>query len=104
MSDLFHPGVPDEYVRRVYRAMFDTPRHRYQVLTMSDLNAWRGWPASKCDPPYLDHGIRRCEAAYLARRLGGVPALGAERESPGWWPCRRLSASLAASRSWGRSI
>ena len=33
MSDLFHPKVPDEFVRRVFGVMAETPRHQYQVLT-----------------------------------------------------------------------
>lgn len=33
MSDLFHEAVPDEFVRRVWEVMEQTPRHTYQVLT-----------------------------------------------------------------------
>lgn len=33
MSDLFHPGVTDEFVRRVWDVMKRTPRHTYQILT-----------------------------------------------------------------------
>ncbi|MBV9527479.1 DUF5131 family protein [Sphingomonas sp.] len=33
MSDLFHPGVPDEFIARVWRVMTETPQHTYQVLT-----------------------------------------------------------------------
>lgn len=33
MSDLFHPGVPDEFIARVWRVMLETPQHTYQVLT-----------------------------------------------------------------------
>ena len=33
MSDLFHPGVPLDFIRRVFDIMSDTPRHTYQVLT-----------------------------------------------------------------------
>lgn len=33
MSDLFHPDVPVEFVRKVWRAMKDTRRHTYQILT-----------------------------------------------------------------------
>lgn len=33
MSDLFHPGVPDEFIARVWRVMSETPEHTYQVLT-----------------------------------------------------------------------
>lgn len=33
MSDLFHPRVPEGFIRRVFHVMADTPRHQYQVLT-----------------------------------------------------------------------
>src|SRR4051794_34669668 len=33
MSDLFHEGVPDEYVRRVVDVMVTADWHTYQVLT-----------------------------------------------------------------------
>jgi protein gp37 len=33
MSDLFHPDVPIEFIRRVFEVMSETPQHTYQVLT-----------------------------------------------------------------------
>jgi protein gp37 len=33
MSDLFHEGVPDEYVAQIFAVMAATPQHTYQVLT-----------------------------------------------------------------------
>jgi protein gp37 len=33
MSDLFHPAVPESYIRRVFAVIADTPQHQYQVLT-----------------------------------------------------------------------
>lgn len=33
MSDLFHPRVPSEFIRRVFEVMEATPQHTYQVLT-----------------------------------------------------------------------
>jgi len=33
MSDLFHPGVPDEYIVQVAQGMMDGHWHQYQVLT-----------------------------------------------------------------------
>ena len=33
MSDLFHDGVPDEYIEQVARVMVASPWHTYQVLT-----------------------------------------------------------------------
>jgi protein gp37 len=33
MSDLFHPKVPLEFIKKVFHVMNDTPQHTYQVLT-----------------------------------------------------------------------
>ncbi|MEO6668704.1 MAG: phage Gp37/Gp68 family protein [Ferruginibacter sp.] len=33
MSDLFHPKVPLDFIRKVFFVMNDTPQHTYQVLT-----------------------------------------------------------------------
>jgi protein gp37 len=33
MSDLFHDGIPDEYIDRVFATIGQTPQHTYQVLT-----------------------------------------------------------------------
>jgi protein gp37 len=33
MSDLFHDGVTDEFISRVFAVMAATPQHTYQVLT-----------------------------------------------------------------------
>jgi protein gp37 len=33
MSDLFHPEVPIEFIKKVFYVMNDTPQHTYQVLT-----------------------------------------------------------------------
>jgi protein gp37 len=33
MSDLFHEGVPVDFIERVWQVMKDTPRHTYQILT-----------------------------------------------------------------------
>ena len=33
MSDLFHEGVPDEFIDQVFAVMALTPQHTYQVLT-----------------------------------------------------------------------
>jgi protein gp37 len=33
MSDLFHPKVPSDFIRRVFSVMAETPQHTYQVLT-----------------------------------------------------------------------
>jgi protein gp37 len=33
MSDLFHPGVPLNFIKKVFEVMNNTPQHTYQVLT-----------------------------------------------------------------------
>jgi protein gp37 len=33
MSDLFHDGVSDEFILKVWRVMRETPQHHYQILT-----------------------------------------------------------------------
>ena len=33
MSDLFHPDVPTDFIKRVWAVMRRTPRHTYQILT-----------------------------------------------------------------------
>jgi len=33
MSDLFHPDIPDEFIKSVFKTMNETPQHTYQILT-----------------------------------------------------------------------
>jgi protein gp37 len=33
MSDLGHPGIPDEFLAAIFDVMAETPRHTYQILT-----------------------------------------------------------------------
>lgn len=33
MSDLFHPEIPVDFIKEVFRVMNDTPQHTYQILT-----------------------------------------------------------------------
>src|SRR5580700_7621810 len=33
MSDLFHEGVPDAFIKKVWTVMAQTPHHTYQILT-----------------------------------------------------------------------
>jgi protein gp37 len=49
MSDLFHVGVPDEYIAEVFEVMVRTPQHTYQVLTkraqrLASLAPRLSWP------------------------------------------------------------
>lgn len=49
MSDLFHPGVPESFIRDVWYTMEATPHHTYQILTkrperMREVVAEKGFP------------------------------------------------------------
>ncbi|MYA84627.1 MAG: phage Gp37/Gp68 family protein [Acidimicrobiaceae bacterium] len=49
MSDLFHPEVPEPYIRRVFDVIAETPQHQYQVLTkrsrrLADVGQRLKWP------------------------------------------------------------
>lgn len=33
MSDLFHPDVPDDFLRHVFHTMWNCPQHTFQILT-----------------------------------------------------------------------
>ena len=49
MSDLFHPEVPLDFIRRVFVVMADTPQHTYQILTkrskrLASLAGELDWP------------------------------------------------------------
>ncbi|MCC7366171.1 MAG: phage Gp37/Gp68 family protein [Dehalococcoidia bacterium] len=52
MSDLFHPGVPDEFVQRVFDTMRRASQHQFQLLTKRPERAvrfgqaLRPWPAN----------------------------------------------------------
>jgi protein gp37 len=62
MSDLFHELVPSAFINEVWRMMFNTPRHTYQVLTKRPerLRAWTqgkaaaaGWPIDEIWPAHI---------------------------------------------------
>ena len=73
MSDLFHEGVPDEYVEKVCRVMLAANRHTYQVLTkradrMASLLKGKLREAAKASHIWWgvsvenrQHGLRRIE-------------------------------------------
>ena len=76
MSDLFHEGVPDNYIDKVFNVIKQTPQHRYQILTkrqqrLSDYfsskkvpdNVWLGVSVEN-----IKEGVPRINA------LKGIPA------------------------------
>lgn len=51
MSDLFHPDVPDEFIRRVFDTMVEADQHIYQVLTkrperVAGISSKLPWPSN----------------------------------------------------------
>jgi protein gp37 len=92
MSDLFHKGIPFEYIEKVFTVMEQTPQHKYQVLTkrserlaeVSDLlhwsdNVWMGVTVENADYQFrIDH-LRECGAKIkflsLEPLLGPLPNL-----------------------------
>ncbi len=87
MSDLFHPDVPLDFIRRVFEVMSETPRHTYQILTKrskrlsllaEDLvwppNVWMGVSVENMRYAFrLDH-LRTVGASV--RFLSAEPLLG----------------------------
>lgn len=49
MSDLFHPDVPESFIRAVFTVMNECPQHTFQVLTkrserLTELGPSLTWP------------------------------------------------------------
>jgi protein gp37 len=75
MSDLFHDGVPMEYIQQVFTVMAATPQHTYQVLTkrsarLERLAAQLDWPCNV----WMGVSIEDQRYAFRARHLQAVPA------------------------------
>jgi protein gp37 len=75
MSDLFHPEVPLDYIRRVFEVMRGTPQHTYQVLTKRSkrlvmLADQLDWPANL----WMGVSIESQAYAFRADHLRKVPA------------------------------
>jgi protein gp37 len=87
MSDLFHPDVPTDFVRAVWRTMEETPRHTYQILTkrpdrMADItgvfpllrNVWLGTSVENSDYFHRIDDLRRVRSTV--RFVSFEPLLG----------------------------
>lgn len=80
MSDLFHPEVPDLFVRRVFDVMAEADRHTFQVLTKRPnrmAGLLRAWAATGWRPPanvWLGCSIENDRYSFRARHLSQVPA------------------------------
>jgi len=76
MSDLFHDGVPDEYVAKVFAVMAESPWHTFQVLTKRP-----GRMASLLNRPEFPKLVDRAVCEF--------PDLGYPLRENGWlgeWP------------------
>jgi protein gp37 len=75
MSDLFHEGIPDDYIRRVFAVMVCNERHTFQVLTkrherLSQLAADLPWPRNV----WMGVSIENRRFVHRADHLREVPA------------------------------
>ena len=75
MSDLFHPGVPDEFVGRVFEVMKAVPRHTFQVLTkrperVAALRDELPWPANV----WIGASVESSDYGWRSERLAEVNA------------------------------
>ena len=77
MSDLFHEGVSDDFIRRVWGVMRDTPQHNYQILTKRPERLSELAPTLIGDVlpnVWLGTSIENAEVAYRIDCLRGIPA------------------------------
>ena len=75
MSDLFHDAVPEDFIRRVFGVMADTPRHTFQVLTKRSKRLARlaqrlPWPPNV----WMGVSVEDQAAARRLRHLRRTPA------------------------------
>lgn len=75
MSDLFHEGVPLEFIQRVFQVMVDTQRHTYQILTkraqrLAAVARQLPWPANI----WMGVSIENDRYTFRADHLRKVPA------------------------------
>jgi len=75
MSDLWHARVPDEFIKRVFDVMVDTPQHTYQLLTKRPRRLARmadslPWP----DNVWMGVSVEDQTTAWRVDYLRRVPA------------------------------
>lgn len=87
MSDLFHKGVPFEYIEAVFRVMNECPQHQFQVLTkrperaaqIADRLSWTPniWMGTSVEDDRVTHRIDALvEIPAAIRFLSLEPLLG----------------------------
>ena len=75
MSDLFHEGLPVEFIRRVFKVMKDCRQHTFQVLTkrserLRELAADFDWPSNV----WMGVSVESNEYTYRIDDLRCTPA------------------------------
>lgn len=83
MSDLFHPEVPDDYVREVFEVMEAASQHRFQVLTkraerLAELAPSLPWPAHVWMGVSVENQRWTSRIDYLRRTAATVKFLSCE--------------------------
>jgi protein gp37 len=74
MSDLFHPLIPDDFVRQVFDVMIDTPQHTYQILTKRPERAAL-WPGPWADNIWMGTSVEDSRVANRIDALLQCPAV-----------------------------
>lgn len=75
MSDLFHDGVPDDFIAAVWDTMERCPQHTFQILTKRPRRMARLLNDRSATPAEVDAGYE----------LGMVPGLAYDRILPNVW-------------------
>jgi protein gp37 len=75
MSDLFHEGIPDSFVKNVFEAMQAAPQHTFQILTkreqrLEQLGAELDWPSNV----WMGVSIENRRFVHRAESLRRTPA------------------------------
>jgi protein gp37 len=75
MSDLFHEGVPEAFVQRVFQVMEECPQHTFQVLTKRPERALKladrlPWPRNV----WLGTSVESAKYYKRIERLRAIPA------------------------------
>lgn len=83
MSDLFHSGVPEDYLKLVFDVMRRTPQHTYQILTKRAERLARvaprlAWPANVWMGVSVESPAFAWRIAYLRKVPAAVRFVSAE--------------------------
>jgi protein gp37 len=82
MSDLFHPDVPESFVRKVFVVMLEEKRHTFQVLTKRPARASRFFHRNADlfqtgripEHIWMGTSVENQKVAYRVRHLAAIPA------------------------------